>query len=130
MDTPQAPPFSFCNKVSLLCALVMGLCMSGLSTYALWYYTMSDPLLNGCCELSDDQFRMLRGNYFNMTLLKLNRTWFLENMRDCAIVINATQQLAPQRCCSERHLLSLTMPSDAFKRLCSKIMDLCHIRCR
>ncbi|KAL1474703.1 hypothetical protein MTO96_037793 [Rhipicephalus appendiculatus] len=130
MENPRAPAFSFFDVINVLCAVVGGLCLSGMATYSLWYYTMSDPLLSSCCELSDDQYRMLRGKYFNnMTLLKLNRTWFLEYLPDCVIEINSTQQLATQRCCSERHLLSLTMPSDAFK-VYERPLNCGHVACK
>ncbi|KAL3181551.1 hypothetical protein MRX96_036671 [Rhipicephalus microplus] len=116
MDTPRAPRFTFIDGVNFLGAVMISL-------WDEWRCNIRPLLLKGCCELSDNQYRMLHGKYLNnMTLLKLNRTWFLEHLPDCVIVINSTQQLAPQRCCNERHLLSLTMPSDAFKRLCSGIM--------
>ncbi|XP_075746879.1 uncharacterized protein LOC142804151 [Rhipicephalus microplus] len=130
MDTPRAPRFTFIDAVNFLGAVMISLWMSGFATYALWYNTMSDPLLKGCCELSDNQYRMLHGKYLNnMTLLKLNRTWFLERLPDCVIVINSTQQLAPQRCCNERHLLSLTMPSDAFK-IYERPLNCGHVACK
>ncbi|KAL1484114.1 hypothetical protein MTO96_032760 [Rhipicephalus appendiculatus] len=82
-----------------------------------WRLEDGRRLLEGCCELSDDQYRMLRGKYLNMTLRNLSQTRPPEYLPDCVVLTNSTQQLAPQRCCNERRLLSLTMPSDAFKEV-------------
>ncbi|KAH7955704.1 hypothetical protein HPB52_002902 [Rhipicephalus sanguineus] len=130
MESPRNPGLSCRDWVTLLSLVVLFGYASGISTYGLWYYAFSDPLLDGCCELADDQYRMLRGKYFNnMTLLKLNQTGPTEYLRDCVILTNSTKQLAPQRCCSERHLLSLTMPSDAFK-VYERPLKCGHVACK
>ncbi|KAL1479327.1 hypothetical protein MTO96_051942 [Rhipicephalus appendiculatus] len=86
-------------------------------------------MLEGCCELSDDQYRMLRGKYLNMTLRNLSQTRPPEYLPDCVVLMNSTQQLAPQRCCNERRLLSLTMPSDAFK-VYERPLKCGHVACK
>ncbi|KAH6932416.1 hypothetical protein HPB50_005359 [Hyalomma asiaticum] len=129
MEYPEVAGFSNSDRFDLICTVALSLYMSGISTYILWYYTWTDPLLNACCELSDDQYRFLRGKYSNMTLLKLNQTGPLEYLPDCIVLTNSTKQLAPQRCCSERHLLSLTMPSDAFK-VYERPLNCGHVACK
>lgn len=116
MESPPRRRTFYCSyRISFLLHLVLNLYVCGFSTYALWYQTYSEPLMSGCCELSEEQYRVLRDNYVTMTLRKLNQTGPLEYLPDCVILANATMQLAPQRCCRNRHLLSLTMPGDAFK---------------
>lgn len=116
MESPPRQRTFYCSyRISFLFNLASNLCLSGFSTYTLWYQTYSEPLMSGCCELSEEQYRVLRDNYVSMTLRKLNQTGPLEYLPDCVILANTTMQLAPQRCCRNRHLLSLTMPGNAFK---------------
>lgn len=116
MQSSQDTGLSCIDWVNLLSVVLLYGYSSGISTHVLWHYAFSDPLLDGCCELSDDQYSTLRGTYFdNMTLLNMSQTGQGEYLPDCVLLMNSTRQLAPQQCCRERHLLSLDMPSDAFK---------------
>ncbi|XP_077524311.1 uncharacterized protein LOC144135544 [Amblyomma americanum] len=105
----------------------------------IWNSVISDQPLVGCCTLPVDQYRVLRGTYRKMSLLKLKREALLVPLKRCRLTVNDSAAVLPQRGLANHEVLSLTMPPDSFKVyerargsgyvVCKELRDRAKVRC-